>query len=215
MISMNSDKSKEIVTGRRTNRDYVYGAAYDPDLHIPLLHQVFNKGEGIHAFCAKAGIKRSTFDTWRKKHIEFQEAYEIALSAAASIWERYPIAAMENGTSFNFKHWEFVMKSRGYHKNDSFQKVKKCLTVEEKLNFIWNEYIKGSISSDEYSKIVTAITGGLKAKELEISARELDMKAKELEYQKEHSNDMSKISDEALEAYMLVKSGKGKVVKDE
>jgi hypothetical protein len=188
---------------------------YDAEKHIPLLDIIFSDGEGAHAFCAEAGISYGTFQNWRKIHPDFSEAYDIYVSKAARKWEKYPMHAIENGLKFSYQHWYLMMRSRGYLKNDALHGEKDDGTVDGRLNFIWEAYKKGAISSDDFAKIVNAISGGLRAKELEISSKELDMKVKELEYQRESGKDMAGVSDEAIEAYILVKSGKGKVVKDE
>jgi hypothetical protein len=188
---------------------------YDAEKHIPLLDVIFSGGEGVHAFCAEAGIGYGTFQNWRKIHKDFSEAYDIYISKAARKWERYPMLCVDSGLKFNYQHWYLMMRSRGYLKHDALYDEKDDGTVDGRLGFVWSAYKRGSISSDDFAKIVNAISGGLRAKELEISSKELDMKAKELEYQRESGKDMGKVSDEAIEAYMLVKSGKGRVVKDD
>lgn len=205
-----NDKNIEVIP-KSTN----HVRKYDPAKHIPLLDVIFSTGEGIHAFCAEADIHRETFLMWRKKYPDFLEAYKKAMSKAARRWERMPIEAAEAGIKFNYQHWYMVMRMRGYLRHDVLEECEGEDTTEGKLSVMWQAFKTGSISSDDFAKVVTAISGGLRAKELEISSRELDIKAKELEYQRENRGEMSKVSDEALEAFMLVKSGKGKVIKDE
>ena len=207
-----------LVKREQKAKENPYGKKYDPEVHIPLLYQIFSLGQGINAFCAYADISVSTFNRWRRENSGFKEAFEIALPKAARIWEDLPLQAMEKDLKFSYPHWALVMRHRGYLKNDNFESdiddaLKSSGETEDKLGFMWRQYVTGAISSDEYSKVVSAITGGLRAKELEVAAKELELKAQELEYQKS-TVELSQIPDEAIEAYMLVKSGKAKVVKN-
>lgn len=52
---------------------------YDPEIHFPMLREIFGNCGGVAAFCAKSQISPKTFYSWVKEHPEFKLQYEISL----------------------------------------------------------------------------------------------------------------------------------------
>jgi hypothetical protein len=123
---------------------------YDPKKHIGLLFDVFNKGEGVMAFCADAMISQKTFFSWLKKHREFSEAYNVIINQAGRKWESYPIDPKVN---IEFSYWSIIMRNRfGYGKSRFNLADKK--TAKEMMQAAKEHLDDNMISTKDYSSIV-------------------------------------------------------------
>lgn len=123
---------------------------YDKEKHIRLLFSVFNKGEGVMAFCAETLISKKAFYDWLKVHEEFKEAYEGALCIAGRWWEAYPLTDPD----FNFGYWSAIMRNRfGYGK----AKISSTedITPIGRINAIWKGLEEGELTSQEATQMTS------------------------------------------------------------
>ena len=122
-------------------------------------------------------------------------------------WERYPLEALRRGEVFNYQYWHLITRNRygsfGYD-------LPAPKGLDGKLLSTYKLLTQGKITAQEYNQIIAGLA---KSKELELKERELTLKQKELDMQKKNQVDLSGASDEAIEAYWLVKEGKAKIVK--
>ncbi len=176
---------------------------YDPNIHLPLLHEIFEHGDGIAAFCAAARICKETFHGWRHKHPEFKEEYEIALMKGLAIWENKPLQLAAMGCTINHNYWATIMRMRFKYYKESLNKEKEDNT-KSRLEAAFESLKEGGITPQEYNQIASGLANESKIVELELKRDELN-KDKGKEVPKE-------VSDAAVEAFMLVKSGRAKVV---
>ena len=93
--------SESIRKGKRTGYDEAY--------HIGMLVDVYAEPYPTGArFCLRAGIAENTFYAWRKKHVEFREAYERCLPRAMVEFEGLPL----RDSRVNYNWWLTVMRTR-------------------------------------------------------------------------------------------------------
>src|SRR5215203_1909282 len=78
---------------------------YDPEIHIPLLMDIFGNGGGLTAFLGASEISAVTFYRWIKKYPEFKHKYEVALNRGSAVWELMPLDAARAGININFGYW--------------------------------------------------------------------------------------------------------------
>ncbi len=83
---------------------------YDPKEHIPLLVDVFGRGEGVASFCAQAIICQKTFFKWLDAHEPFDNAYRITLSIGQRYWESPGVI-----NNINPKAWHTIMRNRFHY----------------------------------------------------------------------------------------------------
>lgn len=123
---------------------------YNEDKHIPLLHDIFAKGESIYAFCDEAMITRQTFYNWLREHSKFKEAYDVALCIGARQFEKYPQIAVD----FNFPYWSTVMKNR-YQYFKTRIETKPNDTPAQRLQAVWEGISNGELSTQEASHLAS------------------------------------------------------------
>lgn len=180
---------------------------YNKDIHIPMLHEVFEKGEGVAAFCASADIAEKTFREWKSKYPEFEENYKVAVIKGAAKWEKLPLELAERGITINHQYWVAINRNRYRYKQHELEKEKEDTTLS-RMAAAWISMQNGGITPQEYNQIASGLSTESKINELELQ--------KEIVNQlKESDNKTKEITDEALRAFMLVKSGKGKVVEND
>jgi len=134
------DKVKHFRCGQPTK--------YNEEKHIKLLMDIFDKSEGIMAFCSEALISKRIFFDWLEAHPKFKEAYEHALCTGGRRWETYPQANPE----VNMVYWSAIMRNRyGYGK----VRVKrpKDTTPKGRIDAIWEGAEQGEYSMDEITKL--------------------------------------------------------------
>lgn len=179
---------------------------YNPSIHIPLLHEVFANCNGVADFCAEADISHRTFFTWRDKYPEFKEEYEVALSKGAAIWEKKPIEWAKENLKISHKFWEAIQRLR--YKHSVVQIEKGGDTTASRMAAAWIAMQTGGITPQEYNQIASGLATESKISELELQKQIVEQLQKSTDENKE-------VTDEALRAFMLVKSGKGKVILNE
>ena len=141
-MMIKEDFIKRITSGQPTK--------YDKEKHIELLFDIFNKGEGVMAFCADAMISQNTFFLWLKKHREFSEAYKVIINQAGRKWESYPLNPKGN---IEFSYWSIIMRNRfGYGKSRFHFADKK--TAREMMQAAKEHLDDNMISTKDYSTIV-------------------------------------------------------------
>lgn len=182
---------------------------YDETVHVQLLHDTFIKGESIMAFCADAGIDRTTFFNWVKRNESFKKAYDIVINMAGRLWERLPLEMANDGKPFNFQYWHLIMRNRFHYSGLNIPKSKNK-TTEGKFKSAWKGLERGSLSSQEYSQIMQGIVAELKSRELDIRVHEIEQAKKQKEQEKQSK--LPKHSDNQLREHVklieAIKSGK-------
>jgi hypothetical protein len=129
--------TKEEFTRIYTTRQNI---KYEPEKHIPLLYEIYNKDEGILAFCAEAYISKRTFHNWLHTYPDFKEAYDVVINIGGRRWENFPLLQ----TDFNFPYWSAIMRNRfGYGRvKFSVPKSKDPLAIiNDVLDAIHNEEV--------------------------------------------------------------------------
>jgi hypothetical protein len=121
---------------------------YEGEKHIRLMFNVFNKGEGVMAFCAEALIGKQTFYDWLKAHQEFKKAYDMAISIAGRKWD----AMTQLSPDFNFPQWSMIMRNRfGYGKPKV--RIAKDATPIARMNAIWDGLEEGELTTQEATQL--------------------------------------------------------------
>ncbi len=179
---------------------------YNSSIHIPLLHEVFGNCEGVAAFCAEADISERTFFTWRDKYPEFRQEYEIALCKGARIWEKKPLEMAERDLKLNHNFWMVIYRNR--YMSSKHRVEKGGETTASRMAAAWIAMQTGGITPQEYNQIASGLATESKISELELQKQIVDQLQKSTDENKE-------VTDEALRGFMLIKSGKGKVVLNE
>lgn len=179
---------------------------YNPEIHLPLLLEIFENLHGVAAFCASSGISRKTFWDWLEKHPEFKKQYDIAVDLGASKWENLPLEFASKGLTLN--HNYFVMMSRNRYKVSQINlKKAKRNTSASRMKAAHDSLQEGGITPQEFNQIASGLATESRIKEVDLQ-KELVDKAKE-------SCTINKeMKDEAIRAFMLVMAGKGKVVEN-
>jgi hypothetical protein len=143
-MMIKEDFIKRITSGQPTK--------YDKEKHIGLLFDIFNKGEGVMAFCADAMISQTTFFSWLKKHREFSEAYKVIINQAGRKWESYPINPKVN---MEFSYWSIIMRNRfGYGK--SRFKIADNKNAKEMMQTAKEHLDEDMITVNDYTAIVNS-----------------------------------------------------------
>jgi hypothetical protein len=138
------DFIKHITSGQPTK--------YDKKKHIGLLFDVFNRGEGVMAFCADAAISQSTFFLWLQKHKELKEAYDIVINIAGRKWELYPL---KKDFDINFTYWSTIMRNRfGFGK--SRFKIADKKNAKEMMQTAKEHLDEDMITVNDYTAIVNS-----------------------------------------------------------
>lgn len=179
---------------------------YNPEIHLPLLLEVFENLHGVAAFCASSKISRKTFWDWLEKHPEFKEQYDIAVDVGASRWENLPLEFSSRGLNFN--HNYFVMMSRNRYRLSqiNLKKAKKNTTTS-RMKAAHDSLQEGGITPQEFNQIASGLS-------TESRIKEVDLQKEIIDNIKESNAATKEMKDEALRGFMLVMSGKGKVVEN-
>ena len=183
---------------------------YNADVHIPLLYEVFENGDGIAEFAARADIAVQTFQEWKEKHPEFKQHYKSALSKGFAIWEKKPIEWAEKGLNINHQYWVAIMRNR-YKYSQAQLKKEEVNTTASRLAAAWISMQKGGITPQEYNQIASGLATESKISELELQKQIIEQLQKSDNETKEMSDEQLK---ELSKAFLLIKTGKGRVVEN-
>ncbi len=140
---------------------------YDSKAHIALLRRVFAEGDDISTFCAKCGISRQTWYDWRRDHLEFREAADIALEVARDWWERKGKDNLEN-PQFNQNVWGRIMLNRfsmSFTRAIAVKGLVDAKSHKEKFDCVSREVEAGNVTPDEAVKLGNFVSIGAKVQE--------------------------------------------------
>jgi hypothetical protein len=192
--------------GKATGKEW-HGRSYpkyDSAIHIPILKEIFGNGGGVAAFLSACQISKVTFYEWIKKYEEFNTQYELSLSEGKAAWELMPLELAKSGRSIPYAYWIMMMRQRYKEIPIQLQEAEKD-TTESRTKAAWKSLRDGGITPQEYNQIASGLA-------TESRIAEVELKKEELDHVKESDKLSAEMTDEALRAYMLVKSGKGKVI---
>lgn len=180
---------------------------YDPEIHIPMLQRIYRQGGAIMAFCAECQISQKTFWKWIEDHKEFNQQYDISICEGGQQWEMLLLDAAKNGITINTRYWEMVGRARYKYSQVHLEKEKEDTTAS-RMAAAWISMQQGGITPQEYNQIASGLS-------TESKILEVDLQREIVDQLKEQTAASKQMTDEALRAFMLVKSGKGKVVENE
>ena len=180
---------------------------YEPEIHLPMVEEIFSNGGGVYAFLYACKISKVTFYTWIKRYPEFKNQYEISLYGGAAIWELLPLEWAKNGIPVNNTYWCNVMRQRYKYGVPELQKSKSD-TTSSRMKATWRSLRKGGITPQEFNQIASGLS-------TESRIAEVDLQKQALDHAKESSNESKEMTNEALRAYILVLKGTHKVVEVE
>ena len=83
---------------------------FDPKM-CDVIIDMGKEGASQKMMWSQLGISRTTAETWKKNHLEFAEALEIALVHAQSYWETQLLANVEN-KNFNSRLVEIALRGQ-------------------------------------------------------------------------------------------------------
>jgi len=133
---------------------------YNPDVHIPLLMQLFAEGKSIAEFCFKALVTQKTFHQWVNTHPLFETAYELALCAAQVVWD-----FKGENKEINTAAWTIIMKNRFSYSEErklSIPKIKGAKTFDEHYKIIMEHLADGNLTGKEANQLAALLASGLK-----------------------------------------------------
>lgn len=157
---------------------------YDEPVHINMLFICFDAGNDIAAFCAAANISRSTFYCWRRDHIPFGNAYDIAIEKARAYWERYPQIMV--GPEFNATYWSMVMRNRfSYteHRRVKVPGLKKEQNFMEQHQCVMDMLATGETTASEAAQLAKVIASGMQIEEFTGTKKQVEYLMEEYEKQ--------------------------------
>jgi hypothetical protein len=166
------------------------GVQYMPQIHCPLIIDLFNSGKGISEFCIQVGISRQKFVGWQMMCDLFKESVLIGKEVGSVAWLR---EGTDNKFTkdFSVKLWEaFGRKNFGsLDKVSLFVSPKASPLVQYEQ--IMEQAATGDFTSAEIKQIMESINIGLRAFEVGELQREIDelkeglkhMEERELEHQ--------------------------------
>lgn len=160
--------AKRIMSGQPTK--------YKPDIHIPMIKDLFREGKSIASFCVKAEISKKTFFQWIKDHPEFEEAYEDALSLAEEWWDSLAIAGAMD-PAFNTKTWGVVMRNRFDYTDTRKLKmpgVDPNADVIEQSKQLMKAIVEGNYTGNESTQLMRTMESAVKIQKIVEYGEELD-----------------------------------------
>lgn len=177
---------------------------YDALIHIKMLHEVYKAGHGVAEFCKKADISRVTFKNWLEKYPEFKENHDMAIESGRAIWEDLPREYASRGLTINHNYWVCIMRNRYKYFSNKIKKEKEN-TTSSRLEAVWESFQEGELTAQEYNQLASGLSSESKITEIEIQRQMVN-------HMRESATIDRSMTDKAIKAYMLVKSGKGEVI---
>jgi len=148
---------------------------YDPKIHIPLLLEMFSKGDSLTAYLVAADIVESTFYEWTNTYPAFDEAYDKANNSARAWWENYG----KNGATqpnFNFAYFNSVMINRFGQTPHRKLKIKNIANVDthaDRFNVVMQEVANGALTGHELKQLSDSLVCGVKIAEVTSMANDI------------------------------------------
>lgn len=173
---------------------------YDPDIHIPMLKEIFGNGGGLTAFLGAAEISSVSFYNWLKKYPDFKHQYEVAINRGSALWELMPLEAARSGVNINHGYWSMILRMRYKQSVVNLNKVAGD-TTSARMKAAWESLENGGITPQEFNQIASGLS-------TESRIAEVDLKKQELETAQDNKEANASMTDEALKAYMAVMQGK-------
>lgn len=167
-----------------------YKTKYTPDKGDALI-KIMASGGSRADFCSKSNISYKTFDNWRKKYPEFQEAYEEGLPKAEAWWQRKAtehIVHQVAGDQLNSVAWSMNMRNRfGWteHRTIELPGLTEGKTAQEKFDILAGYIENGKYTGTEITALTNLLSVGLKIMEQARLEERLDELEALLEAKKE------------------------------
>lgn len=155
---------------------------YDDSMGDKLI-SIMRNGDSRAHFCSALNISYETFDHWREKNPEFEEAYRIALCHSEKWWQNMGkdyITHAAQGTHLNSVAWSMNMRNRfrwTEHRTIHVPGLKDAPTLSDKFEVLVKEIGKNSLTGQELSALNDTLNIGLKIME----AMELQERVEKLE----------------------------------
>ena len=177
---------------------------YNPEIHLPMIREIFSNGGGVSAFLAACEISKPTFYQWLKDKPEFRQQYDIALSEGAAVWDLMPLAFAKNGATIPHAYWAMIRRQRYKEPVVSINEAKEDST-SSRMKAAWETLQEGAITTQEFNQIASGLS-------TESRIAEVDLQKQALDHAKESSDIMKGMKDEAIkvavEAYNEVMNRK-------
>lgn len=148
---------------------------YNPDVHIPLLLEMFKNGDSLAAYYVAADICESTFYDWTNKYPEFDAAYSKANNSAQIWWENYGKNGA-NQPNFNFAYFNSVMINRfgqTSHRKLKIKNIADVATHTDRFNVVMKEVANGTLTGHELKQLSDSLVCGVKIAEVTTMANDI------------------------------------------
>lgn len=166
---------------------------YDPEIHIPMVEEIFGNGGGLRAFLGAAEISAVSFYNWLKRYPEFKRKYDVALNRGAAIWELMPLDAARAGVNINFNYWAMIWRQR-YNQSAIKLRKEEADNPAARLKAAWNSLRKGGITPQEFNQIASGLATESRVAEVELQKQALENSKQDTVPQE--------VTDEAIKAFM-------------
>jgi len=149
---------------------------YDPAIHIPLLHRVFENGGIVETFCSEAGIVRRTFHYWTKANPDFQMEYQKAIMKATNF---YHLLAHNNlNIRFSSQYLGSLMQNRfvtPFRHKTHLKYLVEAKTDLERKEAVWRHVVEGDITAEEGKKLMDLVVSSLSIEDMTIIKDKVNM----------------------------------------
>lgn len=173
---------------------------YNPEIHIPMLKDIFGNGGGLTAFLGAAEISAVSFYNWLKKYPDFKHNYEVSINRGSALWELMPLDAARSGININHGYWSMILRMRYKQSVVNLNKVAGD-TTSARMKAAWESLEEGGITPQEFNQIASGLS-------TESRIAEVDLQKQTLENTKESSKASKEMTDEAIKAFMEVMNRK-------
>ena len=181
--------------GKQLYKQAKEGVVYEPEVHCPMIIDLFANNEGESEFCLKVGISRQRFVRWQMECSLFRECVQIAKEVGYVSWmklysEWEPDPDIEKD-KFDFRKWaELYKKNFGSRAKVAIYIDSESSPIEQ-YKAIMHQASTGHFTSGEIKQVMESINIGLRAHEVcnlqdevnELKEGLLKMEERALEYQ--------------------------------
>ncbi len=164
-------------TMERANH-YIKGirSKYDPEVHIPMLIELYSQGYSLPAFLVASKISEETFNAWVDSYPELANAYKDAKQGLRLMYEKMAVEGL-NDPSFNTKLWSILAKNRADFTDTrkvAIPKLKQAKTHAEKFDVVSDSIANGELTLSEAQQIGNFLAVGAKIEDMTETARKVD-----------------------------------------